>query len=114
MSNKISLVENYFISFNHKEDKFPLLFIYLEFEKINFKKNNIYEYIYNNKKNIHQLLYNDEKNILVKNIKENILSSLFYITLLIKDNFKITNYVYDLNFIENINNYRKEYNNKLK
>ena len=114
MSNKISLVENYFISFNHKEDKFPLLFIYLEFEKINFKKNNIYEYIYNNKKNIHQLLYNDEKNILVKNIKENILSSLFYITLLIKDNFKITNYVYDLNFIENINNYRKECNNKLR
>ena len=114
MNSKVQLFENYFTLFNHKEDTFPLIFSYQEFEKIKFNNKNQYEYIYNNKKNIHRILYEEEKNILIKNIHKNILSSLFFITLLIKYNKEIINYVYDLNFIENINNYRKKSNNNLK
>ena len=110
-----SLIELLINSFIPKEDIIPLFTNFSEIEKIiNFKNLKKYEYIYLNKENIHKILYDNETNIKIQsNIPEKNLGFLFYIILLIKYNPYIVNYIYEFNYIDNLNNYRKKCNNTL-
>ena len=110
-----SLIELLINSYFPKEDIIQLYTQFSEIEKItSLRSLQKYEYIYLNKVNIHKILYDQEKVIKIpSNIPENNINFLFYILLLIKHQPYITNYVYEFNYIENINNLRKKCNNEL-
>ena len=96
-------------------NEIPLISNYSDIEKIiKLKLENKYEYFYNNRKIINHVLYEEDKFIVVKsNNQHELLANLFFLILLIKDQEEVTNYIYDFNFIENVNNFRKNCENKL-
>ena len=98
-----------------KTDKNALLTKYSEVQNfLNLKSQRKYEYFYLNKEHIHQILYDEEKIIKIQsNTPEKNLHNLFYIILLIKHQPYLTNYIYEYNYIENVNNFRKNSNNEL-
>ena len=68
--------------------------------------------LYYNKDQVHKILYNYDKNITINNeLKENDLSSNFYLVLLIRDE-DILNYNLDFNYIEKLNKQKKDGNYK--
>ena len=113
--NYKSLIEFLINSFIPKEDIIQLYTQFSEIEQIiSFKSLQKYEHIYFNKKNIHEILYVQEKVIKIpSNILENNINVLFYIILLIKHETSTTNYIYDFNYIKNINNLRNKCKNEL-
>ena len=92
------------------DDNIRLIKNYSEIEIIlNIKTPKKYNFIYHHRKNIHKILYDEEKLIKIKNNKsEDYLYELFFLTLLIKDNSENINYIYDLKYIESVNNYRRK------
>ena len=94
-------------------EKINIITKYSEIEElINNKNPRKYEYLYHNKTAIHNILYDKEKIIKIpSNNKEIKFANLFYLTLLIRDQPCLTNYIYNFEFINNVNNYRKNNNN---
>ena len=93
-------------------------FVISEFSQIEkLKESNSsrkYEYLNTNKEKIHKILYESDQIIKIhSNIPEKTLVNLFYLTLLIKHQKCFTNYIYNYEFIENINNSRKNSKNDL-
>ena len=82
----------------------------LEFEKIK-----LIEFIYFNRKKIEEILYENEELIRFNEdfVKDDHISNYFYLSLLIRDNPTIINYVYNLDFISYINKHIKIDNKKL-
>jgi hypothetical protein len=108
----LDLILKTFITGN---EKINIITKYSEIEElINSKNPRKYEYLYHYKTAIHNILYDKEKIIKIpSNIKEIKFANLFYLILLIKDNPCITNYIYNFEFINNVNNYRKNNNNNI-
>ena len=95
------------------DDNIELIKNYSEIEMIqNIKTSKKFDFIYQYRKNVHKVLYNEEKFIKINsNISEENLHKLFLLILLIKDNSDMVNYIYDLKYIENVNNFRKKNKN---
>ena len=78
-------------------------------------KENKGKFLYFNKNDIHKLLYDSEGTITINNnIVKNKISDYFYLLLLIEDNPSLINYVYSIDFIQNINNQLENEGNNLK
>ena len=108
----LELILKTFIS---EKYKIPIITNYSEiYDFLTLTNSRKYEYLYHNKTSIHKILYDNEKiiNILSNNTEYNI-ANLFYLTLLIKDQPCLTNYIYDFDYINNVNNFRKDKNDKL-
>ena len=95
------------------DEKIGLMKKYSDIEIIqNIKTSKTFNFIYHYRKNIHKILYDEENFIKMKgNKSEENLYKLFYLILLIKDNSDVVNYIYDLKYIENVNNFRKKNKN---
>jgi len=95
------------------DGKIGLMKKYSDIEIIqNIKTSKTFNFIYLYRKNIHKILYDEENFIKMKgNKSEENLYKLFYLILLIKDNSDVVNYIYDLKYIENVNNFRKKNKN---
>lgn len=95
------------------DGKIGLMKKYSDIEIIqNIKTSKTFNFIYHYRKNIHKILYDEENFIKMKgNKSEENLYKLFYLILLIKDNSDVVNYIYDLKYIENVNNFRKKNKN---
>jgi len=95
------------------DEKIGLMKKYSDIEIIqNIKTSKTFNFIYLYRKNIHKILYDEENFIKMKgNKSEENLYKLFYLILLIKDNSDVVNYIYDLKYIENVNNFRKKNKN---
>ena len=95
------------------DEKIGLMKKYSDIEIIqNIKTSKTFNFIYLYIKNIHKILYDEENFIKMKgNKSEEKLYKLFYLILLIKDNSDVVNYIYDLKYIENVNNFRKKNKN---
>ena len=90
--------------------KIPIISKYSEIDYLskieNFKK---YEYFYLNKINIHKILYETENIVSIhSNTEEDNFTKLFYLALLIKEHEIYTNYIYPVEYIKNVNNFRKK------
>ena len=112
MIKLLDIILSTFITGKHK---IPMIRSFKEINNLLKSKNSRkYEYLYHNKKTIHKILYDNEKiiKILPFDIENNI-SNLFYLTLLIKDDPCSTNYIYSFEYIDIVNNYRKNKNNVL-
>ena len=112
MIKLLDIILSTFITGKHK---IPMIRSFKEINNLLKSKNSRkYEYLYHNKKTIHKILYDNEKiiKILPFDIENNI-SNLFYLTLLIKDDPCSTNYIYSFEYIDIVNNYRKNKNNLL-
>ena len=103
----IEYLIDHLISIN---DNIGLIKNYSEIEMIqNIKTPKKYNFIFQNRVDIHKILYDEAKFIRIKNNKsEDYLYKLFFLILLIKDNSDMVNYIYDLKYIENVNNIRKK------
>ena len=113
MFNKV--LELLLQSFIPTNDKISLISKFSQIESLlKLKMERKFEYIYLNKVNIHKILQ-ENKNIIriQKNFHEKNIANLFYIILLIKYQPNITNYIYEFNYIENLNNLRKNGQNIL-
>ena len=110
--NLLNLILKSFISIN---GKIPIISNFKEVENLfKLKVSRKYEYSYLNKQNIHRILYETENYIKIQsNVPEKNLVNLFYLILLIKYQPFVVNYIYEFNFIQNINNFRKESQNFL-
>ena len=104
-----TLLEVILDSFMTKHSKIPLFSQYSQIEKLlKLKSSKKYEYFYLNKEKIHKILYEKEKIIKIQsNTPENSLCNLFFIILLIKHQPYYTNYIYEYNYIQNVDNFRK-------
>ena len=104
-----TLLEVILDSFMTKHSKIPLFSQYSQIEKLlKLKSSKKYEYFYLNKEKIHKILYEKEKIIKIQsNTQENSLCNLFFIILLIKHQPYYTNYIYEYNYIKNVDNFRK-------
>ena len=105
-----TLIEIILKSFITNVDKNNLLSKISEIQRLlKFKSSRKYEYFYLNKENIHELLYENDNIIKIQsNAPENNLCNIFYIILLIKHQPYLTNYIYEIDYIENVNNLRKK------
>ena len=113
MFNKV--LELLLQSFIPTNDKISLISKFSQIDSLlKLKMERKFEYIYLNKVNIHKILQ-ENKNIIKiqKNFHEKNIANLFYIILLIKYQPNITNYIYEFNYIENLNNLRKNGQNIL-
>ena len=114
--NKISLSID--ISENapiEKDYSLPkLLSEFSEIKKIlSFKNIKTMQFLYFNRKKIEVILYDEEEIIFIdSNCIEMNLSNYFYLSLLIADNTTISNYVYKIDLIKEINELNKKDNNK--
>ena len=90
------------------ESKFK---IFSKYSDIQFLNSNIEDKIYLlylNRVNINEILYDEEAFINISNNKENTnLKSYFYLHLLISENKNIVNYIYNIEFIRDINSNQK-------
>ena len=90
------------------ESKFK---IFSKYSDIQFLNSNIEDKIYLlylNRVNINEILYDEEAFINISNNKENTnLKSYFYLYLLISENKNIVNYIYNIEFIRDINSNQK-------
>ena len=95
------------------DEKIGLMKKYSDIEIIqNIKTSKTFNFIYIYRKNINKILYDEENFIKMKgNKSEEKLYKIFYLILLIKDNSDVVNYIYDLKYIENVNNFRKKNKN---
>ena len=67
-------------------------------------------FYYLNRKSINNILYENENYIWINNQNDNIkLSDCFVLNLLIKNNPDLINYIYNISFIEKINNFKKDF-----
>ena len=110
-----NLLEHLLKSFISYNDKISLFSNFSEIEKfLKFQSTRKYEYFYLNRIKIHEILYESENIIKIQsNAAERNLTNLFYLDLLIKSNRNLTNYIYDIEYIENVNNFRKNSDNNL-
>ena len=78
-------------------------------EILKFEKTKIIEFFYFNRKKIEQILYDNEEVIRINEdwIHDDTFSNFFYLSLLIRDNPTIINYIYDLDLIRNVNKKKK-------
>ena len=108
----LELILKTFIS---EKYKIPIITNYSEiYDFLTLTNSRKYEYLYHNKTSIHKILYDNEKIInILSNNKEYNLTDLFYLTLLIKDQTSLTNYIYNFDYINNVNNFRKNKKDKL-
>ena len=103
---------NYFIP---KESKILFFTKYSQIEAlINSNNPKTFALMYNFRDSIHQILFDSDKIIKLKpNLIKEGLSDLFYLNLLIRSQSDIMNYAYEFDFIEKVNNMRKNTNNCL-
>ena len=111
----IDLLKNLSNYFTPKDQKVSLFSKYSQIIPImNLKSPKSLSFIYRNRKDIHKILYDNDQIIkLDSNSAEYGLPYLFYIFLLIKYQNDLVNYVYEIDFIENVNNIRKKTKNSL-
>ena len=111
----IDLLKNLSNYFTPKDQKVSLFSKYSQIIPImNLKSPKSLSFIYRNRKDIHKILYDNDQIIkLDSNSAENGLPYLFYVFLLIKYQNDLVNYVYEIDFIEKVNNIRKKTKNSL-
>ena len=109
------LLELLLKSFIPINDKIPLITKFSEIENLlNLKMAGKFEYFYFNKENIHNILYDNKTIIKIQsNTQEKNIANIFYIILLIKNHSNLTSYIYEFEYIKNINNLRKSSRNQL-
>ena len=76
------------------------------------EKNNIKKYFYLNRKKIGKLLYIEDEIITFDKFPKENLSSYFYLSLLIKESGNVVNYIYNLEYIQDIFNKMGEIGDK--
>ena len=110
--NLLEVLLKSFISSSHKISLFSKFSDIEQLLKLHSSRK--YEYIFLNEEKIHKILYENENIIKIQsNVGESSLINLFYIVLLLKSNPYLTNYIYDFEYIENVNNFRKKSDNNL-
>ena len=111
----IDLLKNLSNYFTPKDQKVSLFSKYSQIIPImNLKSPKSLSFIYRNRKDIHKILYDNDQIIkLDSNSAEYGLPYLFYVFLLIKYQNDLVNYVYEIDFIEKVNNIRKKTKNSL-
>ena len=82
---------------------------------LKLKIQNIFNYFYFAKNKIHKILYDEEEFIIIEydKINENI-AYLFYLNLLINADYNLLNYCYSFDFINKINNNKRDEKNQYK
>ena len=97
-------------------NNFKLIRDFSEISKIlDIGQEEIIKFLYFNKNNIHEVLYKDDILInVVFNDDKNNFTCYFYLDLLIQDEENLINYVYKIDFIDNINSYQNSIDTSLK
>ena len=115
----LSYIFNSNLNCLNKIKKDPLMDLLTDFEEIEYylhlNNPHIMLFFYSSKKKIHKILYEEEQIIDIKFDQTKLnLAYNFYLNLLINDNLAITNYSYEIQLIKELNNIRRNLNEKYK
>ena len=97
-------INKIFNSFNIKDIK----------KIISIEDENIFKFLYFNRQKTNSILYENEEFIYVKENTNIELKNIFYLSLLIRDNENIINYIYSIALINNLNENRKKEQKKIR
>jgi len=116
---KFSLINNIIFNESYEQEQKSISNLISKYDDIKklmeLNEPEIIKFFYFIKEKIHDILYDEKKNINIKPEEKNKnISYNYYLNLLINDNIEIVNYLYSIDYINEINNIKIEKEDKFK